>query len=557
MVFSNCISNQHNSQVTPQLEENLQLNKFLTTPVANAVFWVKPNAQFIYVNDAACSLVGYSRSELLLMTMHDINPDFSPQIWAEYWKTIKKQGSLHFEFLDWAKECQSFLVAISVIYIEYNGREYGCILIRNISKCKQTSSAFEKTNETPSRVQELLAQLSHAYEQLCREKALRQQMEVELEKSLSLLQATLDSTADGVIAISCKGDIVSFNQKFVQMWQIPDSIIISRNHNQCLAFYKNQLKNPETFCRRIQELNNQPDVESYDTLELKDGRVFERYCQPLRLGKQIIGTVWTFREITKHKQAEKEIRLALEQEKQLAEHRAQFVSMVSHEFRTPLHIISFSTSSLKRYYHHLSEEKKLQYLQRLETAVEQISQLMDEVLMLGRAEVGKLKFEPEPLNPIQFCHDILAQLNLNQSYHHTVIFVNQGDCRTVCLDKKLLQPILTNLLSNAIKYSPVDSTIDVVLSCQEKKLIFQIKDKGIGIPKAEQQRLFEPFYRAENVGDIPGNGLGLALVKKLVDLHGGQISVASEVGVGTTFTMTLPVTEPAFKDNEKNLNKLR
>jgi PAS domain S-box-containing protein len=544
MVFGNCISKQRNFQVTLQRQKNLQLTNSVMAPMANAVFWVKPNAQFIYVNDAACSLVGYSREELLSMTMHDINPDFSPEVWSKHWKTIKTQGSLYFEFLHWTREGQSFPVAITLIYIECDRREYGCILIRNISKCKQTSSALQRTNQVlESRVQELLAELSHTNEQLSREKALRKQMEVELEKSPCLLQATLDSTADGVVAISCKGDIVSLNQKFVQMWQIPDSIIVSRNHNQCLAFYKNQLKDPETFCRRIQELNNQPDVEGYDTLELKDGRVFERYCQPLRCGEEIIGTVWTFREITKHKQAEKEICFALEQEKQLAQHRAQFVSMVSHEFRTPLNIISFSTSSLKRYYHHLSEEKKLRYLQRLETAVEQLSQLMDEVLMLGKAEVGKLKFEPEPLNLIQFCHDILAQLNLSQSHHHAVTFISRGDCRTVCVDKKLLQPILTNLLSNAIKYSPVDSTVDVILSCQDKKVIFQIKDRGIGIPKAEQQRLFEPFYRAENVGDIPGNGLGLALVKKLVDLHNGRITVASEVGVGTTFTITLPITE--------------
>lgn len=438
MVFGNCISKQRNSQVTLQLQENLQVTKSVIAPMANAVFWVKPNAQFIYVNDAGCSLVGYSRKELLSMTMYDINPDFSPEVWSNHWKTIKKQGSLYFEFLHWTREGLSFPVAITLIYIECDRREYGCILICNISKCKQTSSALQRTNQVlESRVQELLAELSHANEQLSCEKALRQQMEVELER--------------------------------------------------------------------------------------------------------------TFREITKHKQAEKEIRFALEQEKQLAEHRGQFLSMVSHEFRTPLNIISFSTSSLKRYYHHLSEEKKLRYLQRLETAVEQLSQLMDEVLMLGRAEVGKLKFEPEPLNLIQFCHEILAQLNLSQSHHHPVTFVSEGDGRTVCVDKKLLQPILTNLLSNAIKYSPVDSTVDVVLSCQDKKVIFQVKDRGIGIPKAEQQRLFEPFYRAENVGDIPGNGLGLALVKKLVDLHNGQITVASEVGVGTTFTVTLPITKQPIR----------
>ncbi|MCC5660819.1 PAS domain-containing sensor histidine kinase [Nostoc sp. XA010] len=399
-----------------------------------------------------------------------------------------------------------------------------------------------KNTALESKVQELLAELNAAKEELCREKASYQQTQIELEKSLSLLQATFDSTADSIIAISCKGDILTCNQKFFQMWQIPDSMMMSQNPNQYVTFYKDQLKNPEIFCGRIQELDGQLDFRDYDILEFKDGRFFEQYCQTLRLGEQTIGTVWSFREITKQRQTEEEIRFALKQEKQLAEDRAHFVSMASHEFRAPLNIISFATSLLKRYYHCWAEEKKLQYLQQLETAVEQLSHLMDEFLTLDRAEVGKLKFEPEALNLAQFCRDIVTELNF-KSHDHSINFVSQGDCQSVFLDKKLLQPILTNLLSNAIKYSPVGTTVNVIISCQEK-IIFQIKDRGIGISPTDQQRLFEPFYRGENTGDIPGNGLGLALVKKLVNLHHGQITVTSEVGVGTTFTITLPFCQP-------------
>jgi signal transduction histidine kinase len=117
------------------------------------------------------------------------------------------------------------------------------------------------------------------------------------------------------------------------------------------------------------------------------------------------------------------------------------------------------------------------------------------------------------------------------------------------VDKKLLQLILTNLLDNAIKYSPAGSTVDLELSCQDEKVIFQIKDAGKGISAADHCRLFEPFHRGSNVGDVPGTGLGLAVVKKLVELHCGQIAVASVVGVGTTFTVTLPYSR---KDDEKN-----
>jgi signal transduction histidine kinase len=116
------------------------------------------------------------------------------------------------------------------------------------------------------------------------------------------------------------------------------------------------------------------------------------------------------------------------------------------------------------------------------------------------------------------------------------------------VDKKLLRPILTNLLSNAIKYSPSDSQVDLELSCWDGNLIFQIKDRGIGIPAADRQQLFESFHRGRNVGNIQGTGLGLSVVKKFVDLHGGQINVASEVGVGTTFTVMLPLNPQQEKE---------
>jgi signal transduction histidine kinase len=251
-------------------------------------------------------------------------------------------------------------------------------------------------------------------------------------------------------------------------------------------------------------------------------------------------------QLNREKALRQQAETALEQQKQLAEHFWHFVSMLSHEFRSPLNTISLSTSLLKRHHHRWTEEKKLEYLQRLQIAVENISLLMDEVLTIAKAETGKLKFDPILINPMQFCRDILTEMNLNESTQQRVTFISQGDC-TVYVDQKLLHSILKNLLSNAVKYSPIGSTIDLVLSYQDQKVIFQIKDRGIGIPKVDQQRLFKPFHRGENVGNIPGNGLGLALVKKLVDLHGGQITVVSELGVGTTFAIALPVAEQQGK----------
>jgi len=135
----------------------------------------------------------------------------------------------------------------------------------------------------------------------------------------------------------------------------------------------------------------------------------------------------------------------------------------------------------------------------------------------------------------------VEELQLGVGSKHTITFVKGGECTTTCMDEKLLRQILSNLLSNAIKYSPPSSTVQMTASCQKGAVIFQIEDSGIGIPLEDQQRLFDPFHRANNVGTIPGTGLGMAIVKKSVDLHGGQITVNSKVGVGTVFTVTMPL----------------
>jgi PAS domain S-box-containing protein len=546
MMFTNKFSELQKFQAsTLQLEEELLFSKFLVERLTDAVFWITSDARIIYVNHAACNLVGDSYEKLLSLTIHDVILDFSEEVWSNYWEAIKQQGYLYFESVHQTPGLQSLRVEITASYMEYESKEYGCILIRDISKCKQASFALSKTNQVlECRVQELLTETKYVNKQLFQEITECKWLKVKLENSLSLLQATLESTNDGVIAIGFDGDIISSNQKFGQMWQIPDSIICSYNYKQYLDFYKKQIKNSEILCEDMQQFKSQIDFEVCNILELKDGRFFEQCSKPLRLREQIIGIVWSFRDITERKEAESENHRILEQEKQLVEDRAHFVSMVSHEFRSPLNVISYSTSLLKRHSNYWSDEKKLQYLQRLQTAAEQISQLMDEVFLIGSAEAGKLQCELKSLDLNLFCRQILAEMNLQTNSLSAVNFATKGNCKPVWVDQKLLQPALKNLISNAIKYSPKKAKVDLILSYQDEKVIFQIKDKGIGIPLEDRQHLFKPFYRGGNVGDIPGNGLGLAIVKKLLDLHHSQIDVVSEVGKGTIFTITLLLKQP-------------
>ncbi len=260
------------------------------------------------------------------------------------------------------------------------------------------------------------------------------------------------------------------------------------------------------------------------------------------------------RNITEQKQAENELRETLRKEKELSELKSRFISMASHEFRTPLTAILGSTELLKHYGHRWGEEKKLVHFDRIYSYVQHMTQLLDDVLLVGKAEAGKLEFKPSPMNAIQFCRSLVEELQLSAGREHTIIFTPQGltaeyeneagsiPCTSANLDEKLLRHILSNLLSNAIKYSPVSTTIQFFLTCLNSHIEIQIQDQGIGIPDEDKPRLFEAFHRATNVGRFPGTGLGLAIVKNAVDLHGGLITVNSQVEVGTTFTVRLPLT---------------
>ena len=186
-------------------------------------------------------------------------------------------------------------------------------------------------------------------------------------------------------------------------------------------------------------------------------------------------------------------------------------------------------------------EKQEFYLDHIRTATKHMSQLLKDLLFIGQAEAGKLEFSPIPLEMVEFCRNVIAEMTLSADTSHTIRLVSQCDRLDGYWDDKLLRQILINLLSNAVKYSPQGGLITIELLNHNEELTLNIQDCGIGIPLDDQQQLFEPFQRASNVGSIDGTGLGLAIVKRCVDLSQGTIAVASTIGTGTCFSVTLPL----------------
>ncbi len=235
------------------------------------------------------------------------------------------------------------------------------------------------------------------------------------------------------------------------------------------------------------------------------------------------------------------VRQKLNQKEQLDRQNTQLVSLVSHELRGPLNIISFANSLLQRYDAELSESKKRVHLNQIQAGVQQLNQLIDTMILIGKAKANKLNFQPQKIDLQQFCDDLVAQLQSCQEYQPEINFITTGNHREIAVDPQLLQSILRNLLDNASKYSALNSPIDLILEYKSRELIFQVKDRGVGIAKEDVPQLFEPFTRGKDCHHIKGSGLGLAIVKQLVEIHRGQIQVFSKLGLGTTIEISLPL----------------
>lgn len=411
-----------------------------------------------------------------------------------------------------------------------------------LAERKQAEVALQKANEElEGKVEERTISWRLANEQLMAEIVERNRAEKALRESEEKFRNLVEQTSDWVWEVDENAAYTYVNPKVQEILGYEPAEILGKVTTDFMTTDEAKRFSTVTGYYLV---NQEPFTQLEKTLLHKDGHpiIFESSGSPMwdQQGK-LQGYRGITRDITERKRVEHEIRKALTKEKELNELKSRFVSMASHEFRTPLTTIMASAEALEHYSHKWSEEKKLCYLQRVQTTVKHMTRLLNDVLIIGKAEAGKLEFNPVPLDLKEFCQELVEELQLTTGANHTLNFVSQGSYADACMDEKLLRHILSNLLSNAIKYSPEGGNVYFSLSCHQGIATFQIQDEGIGIPPEDQQRLFESFHRAKNVGNIPGTGLGLAIVKRSVMAHNGKISVSSEMKKGTTFTVILPL----------------
>lgn len=246
-------------------------------------------------------------------------------------------------------------------------------------------------------------------------------------------------------------------------------------------------------------------------------------------------------------QMQEELRLSLEREKELVEMKTNFINLVSHEFRTPLGVIWSAADILENYSDRLRPEQRADQLQDIRHATRQMSELMEEVLLVGKVESGNMSCRTSPLDLADFCHR-LADEQSSATHHRCPILLEMtGVDEMAAGDEGLLRHIFSNLLSNAVKYSPPAAEVKFSARRNGTEVEFVVSDRGIGIDPADQKHLFVTFFRGRNVGMHPGTGLGLVIVQRCVTLHGGTMEFESMPGEGTRFTIRLdlfPLTKP-------------
>lgn len=416
-------------------------------------------------------------------------------------------------------------------------------LVLDVTKRHLAVDALQKANEQlEMRVEERTAQIRQTNQKLRSEIGQRQRA----QEALQVTQFTVDRAAEAVFWIGSDGRLLYANEAACQLLGYEREELLSMTISDIEANYP-----PEVLAKRWILLKEKQSLTFESNYKRRDGRFLSVEITANYLefkGKEYQCAF--VRDIADRKRAEVEVLKALKTERELSQLKSRIVSVVNHEYRTPLTTILSSAENLEYYGHKWTDEKKIQYLHRIKAAVNHLTQLVDDVLIINQAEAEQLEFNPKPIDLVSFCQELTEELQATTKENQQLLFDFQGNCSKAVVDEKLLRQLLTNLLTNAIKYNPDGGKINFDLICRStdiskqgknKMVIFRIQDRGIGIPKEDLGRLFKSFHRGNNVGSITGTGLGLAIVKKAVDKHGGDISFTSEVGVGTTFTVRLPI----------------
>lgn len=378
------------------------------------------------------------------------------------------------------------------------------------------------------RVEEKLRQ---ANQELVREVETRKTAEKVAVNSLSILRATIESTNDGILVVDRKGRVVEWNRRFLELWGIPDDVILQGNDEQTLRYALEQLTNPDEFVAKVEELYNHPEQENFDILKFRDGRVYDRYSRPQYLNNQIVGRVWNFRDITKQKKMEEEILKA-----QKLESLGVLAGGIAHDFNNLLTGVMGNISLAKMYVE--PDGKAYSRIDAAEKCCDLTMGLTSQLITFSKGGAPIKKLDSMTRIIKESTGFVLSGSNVKCE------FFMPEELWSVEVDSGQMNQVINNLIINADQAMPDGGIIticaeNVILGQKGRYVHILIRDQGSGIPEEILPKIYDPYFTTKK----KGSGLGLASVYSIVTRHGGHLNVESQVGVGTTFHIYLPAIE--------------
>ncbi len=444
------------------------------------------------------------------------------------------------------KDGTEFPVEVSLGNYHSNGNDFVIVFISNISIRKEAEIEIEQlNNKLEATVKQRTMDLNETMRQL-------EMSKDTLENVLSYQKALLDNAGAMIIATDEKGVIKLFNPEATLNIGHSQSEIINKHtpllfHNKTEITRKRKELSMEfgitienDFAVLVEKSRRNIHVEEQYTYIRKNGTSF-----PISLtitaikdnDGEITGFMGIAIDISERKKAEEALLKALEKEKELNELKSRFVSMASHEFRTPLSTVLSSAYLLEKYITTDEQPKREKHLQRIISSVNMLTDILNDFLSLGKIEEGKIQVRMTRLNIKELITSIADEIKNMMKKNQKIWYHHEGN-PDVLLDASLLKHIIMNLISNASKFSPEESHIEITTIHQKQHIILSVKDDGIGISKEDQKHLMERFFRGANAGNIQGTGLGLHIVSKYAELMNGTVQFKSELEKGTEFVIT-------------------
>lgn len=373
--------------------------------------------------------------------------------------------------------------------------------------------------------------------------------EQQLRMTNSLLMATIESTTDGLLVIDNEGREVLANKKFFDLWRIPEDLRKSRDDHLMLQFVLEQLAEPEKFVDRVQKIYKDTRNDYFDTLVFKDGRVFERFSRPQLIGNDVVGRVWSFRDVTQSRRNANEMMNALEKAEKASRVKGDFLANVSHEIRTPMTAILGYIDVVLEDERLKQDLKVVSSLETIRRNGEHLLSIINDILDLSKIEAGKIEVNQSQFSLIPTLDDVIELFQARAQSKGVALSLEAISPVPEFIESDLLRvrQILMNLIGNAIKFTEKGS-IKVLLDYEASyshggTLSVTVQDTGIGIRQDDIQTLFKPFAQtdASTTRKFGGTGLGLTISKHLAQMLNGSIEVTSVFHEGSQFTLKIPL----------------